>query len=492
VLLAAATALAIVAQDQAALRAAPNRSAQQQAQLWAGDTLEVRRERLDYLQVYDHRRERSGYVHASAVRRIELDGDHATELLATVRFLRDAAGQEALGIAYAAAYLKAAPAEAITAEPLAALGAMADRLAARASSRSGKPSDARLAAALETAATYGVVFESFERDGRVQLCYDGDAFGRVLMLPATAVQRAEAALGLTHPECVDPKLNPLEVNALHAWQARTLDGVDLRELPLLLKNRIRMRRAGIWAALAFADTREGRPSQEAGARALDELAGVVASELTDADRAAYTEAAVRVGASRWAAELPAPAPVATAALHIVTQAGSAPGESCVLLLDSGHDEKSPLVRRCTYGTVWPASAAANKQGTALTLAVQPLASWRELWVFRRVVGAASFDTPAARAAQDRHGRDSWTVNVLPPAVVSEPEVGYAEFAGWVPNKPRLLVAREARVDGRWQRSFEVVRLDTLTTVSRADEPEHLSAFYRCQAPAWKELTVSLR
>jgi hypothetical protein len=62
----------------------------------------------------------------------------------------------------------------------------------------------------------------------------------------------------------------------------------------------------------------------------------------------------------------------------------------------------------------------------------------------------------------------------------------------VPDKPRLLVAREARVSGQWQRSFELVRLDTLAVVSRASEPEHLSAFYRWQSPAWKQLTVSLR
>ena len=51
---AADTALAIVVEDQSALRAEPRRSATQHAVLWAGDTLEVRGERLDYLQFYDH------------------------------------------------------------------------------------------------------------------------------------------------------------------------------------------------------------------------------------------------------------------------------------------------------------------------------------------------------------------------------------------------------------------------------------------------------
>jgi hypothetical protein len=473
--LAAAAALAIVAQDPVALRSAPSRTAQQVSQLWAGETLEVRRERLDYYQVYDYRRERGGYVHASSVRLIEPDAAHAPELLATVRFLRDAAGSEALGIAYAAAYLKAAAAEDIGAEAFIALGTMADRLAARASARRGKASDAKLAAQLETVRAYGVGFESFARDGHMQLCYDGDAFARVLRLPATKLQRAEAALGLSRPECLDPDRSPVENNAVQAWQSKMLEGLDLRELPLLVRNRVHMRRAGLWAALAFADTREGRPGLEAGARALDALASVSPGDLTESDRAAYAEAAVRVGASRWAAE-PSGATASSPSLQILTEPGASPGETCVSLVNEApapaKPRKPPLARRCTYGTVWTASATPNQQGTALTLAVQTLPAWRELWVFRQV-------------------KDGWVANVLPPAAEG-PDVGYAEFAGWVPNKPRLLVAREARVGGQWQRSFELVRLDTLATVSKASEPEHLSTFYRWQSPAWKQLTVSLR
>jgi hypothetical protein len=466
----AAMALAIVAQDQVALRATPSRSGQQLTQLWAGETLEVRRERLDYYQVYDYRRERGGYVHASHLCLIETDAAHAPELLATARFLRDAAGSEAIGIAYAAAYLKAVPAADLTAEVFVALGAMADRLAARASVRSGKPHDPKLAAQLETVRAYGIAFESFERDGHMQLCYDGDAFARVLTLPATPAQRAEAALGLSRPECIDPDRSPVETNALQAWQIKILDGLELRELPLLVRNRIHMRRAGLWAALAFADTREGRPGLEAGARALDALASVSPGDLTETDRGAYADAAVRVGASRWAAELPPAVPAK--GLRVATQPGASAGETCVLLLDATHDDKAPLAKRCTYGTVWTASASPNAQNTALALAVQTLPTWRELWVFRQA-------------------KDGWTINVLPPAAQG-PDVGYAEFAGWVPGKPRLLVAREARVDGRWQRSFELVRLDTLTVVSKAAEPEHLSTFYRWQSPAWKQVTVSLR
>lgn len=64
----ALTVIAIVTQDQAVLRAAPRESAAQHALLWQGDSLEIRGSKGDYLQVYDHRRERAGYLRASQVR----------------------------------------------------------------------------------------------------------------------------------------------------------------------------------------------------------------------------------------------------------------------------------------------------------------------------------------------------------------------------------------------------------------------------------------
>jgi len=459
---------AIVVRDQVPLRAAARESAQQQAVLWQGDNLEVRGQRMDYLQVYDHRRERAGYVRASQVRVLSMQPESAADLLAIVRFLRDTPGSEALGIGYAAAYLKAAPGSAIGAEPFDALGTMADRLARRASTNKNKANDATIAAHLEVVASYGVGIKSFEHDGRMQLCYDGEAFRRVLALESTDEQKARAALALTRQECIDPDMTPVDRASLDDWRAAVLDRVPRAKLPEYQRNRLRMRSAAIWSSIVFERSRRGESVQEAADRAMQELAGVDKRELAEDDAAAYSDAAVRVGASRWATE---PALPKTSGLSVVTQPGQ-PGETCIKLVDKKHDEKSPLAQRCTFGTVWPASVNANAQNTALTIAVQPLDGWREMWLFHKSGG-------------------DWRIDAVPPAD-DTPDLGYIEFAGWVPGAKKLLAAREAKIDGRFVRRFEVLDLETLAVEKHADEPNALSVFYRWQDAAWKRQTVSLR
>lgn len=473
----ALTIIAIVTQDQSALRAAPKDSAAQQAVLWQGDSLEIRGEKGDFLQVYDHRRERAGYIKASLVRGHSLKPEGAPELLSVVRFLKETAGSEALGIAYAAAYLRAAPAEAINGEVFDALGHMAERLARRATAgRAGKGGEA-LAAHLEVIGAYGVTMNSFERDGQVQLCYNGDAQRRVLVLPSSEVQKALAALALTKHECVASDLNPVDRFTLDNWRADVLERVDLRKLPEVLKSRLHLRRAGVWASLAYQRAR--RPElgaqvvKEAASRAIDELAAINKPELMETDLAAYSDAAIRVGASRWAAEpgVPLAAGKNAGKVSLALSPGQ-PGETCVHLVDAKHDVKNPLLTRCTYGIVWPASASLSPQGNALALAVQPLDSWREMWVFR-------------------NEGQGWRVDAVPPAA-ENPSLGYIEFAGWVPGNTQMLAAREARVDGRYKLSFESLKLATLETEKQADKPNNLSVFYRWQDPLWKGKTVSLR
>lgn len=466
-MLAATVALAIVTQDQLPLRAAPRESAQAQAVLWQGDALEVRGSRGDFLQVYDHRRERAGYVRAARVRQLDLQPGTAPELLAVMRFLRDTPGAEALGISYGAAYLKAAAPQAIDAEPFDAIGSMAERLAARASSKLAPQAEAALAAHLEVVASYGVAMRSYENDGKVRVCYDGDAFRRVLAVAASAEQRYRAALALSNGACIDPALGVVQRAEHDRWRADLLDSVDLARLPGHMKNRIQMRRAAVWSSVAFQRARKGEDASQAAGRAEQALAAVNKAELADEDSAAYAEAGVRVGAVRWALET-VPAQGKSTTQLAVTAAPGRPGETCVSLQGGGKQ----LASRCTWGVAWMASARVHPQGTALSLAVQPMDGWREMWLFRRQ-------------------GDAWVVDVLPPAS-SDPDIGYAEFAGWVPGAAKMLAAREVRADGKFRRSFELLDMATLATERGADKPESLSIFYKWQDPAWKRQTVSLR
>ena len=465
----AAVVMAVVVQDSSALRAAPRDSAPQQAVLWQGDLLEVRGERIDHLQVWDHRRERAGFIKASQVRVLGLQESDAPQLLSVLRFLRDTPGAEALGMAYVAAYLKAAPAARIDAEPFDALGMMAERLARRASSQKAGET---VSAHLEVAAQYGVTFRSFEREGRLQLCHDGEAFRRVLSMPASPQAQARAVLALTRHDCIDPASLPLARQDLDRQRAALLDRLppaQLAELAEPVKQRLRVRRAGVWATLAFQRARAGEGAAAAAQRAIDELAAVQKAELADEDLVEYNDAALRVGASRWGA-LPALPPAGRLALR--SEPGE-PGQTCLLLGDAqARGAQAPLLRRCTFGTLWLSSARLHPDGRSAVVSVQPLEGWTELWVLR------------ARA-------EGWTVDVLPPAA-SEPGLGYLEFAGWVPGGQKLLVAREARIDGRLRRSFEVLSLQTLNTEKQASAPQLLSIFGQWQDARWKQQTVSLR
>jgi hypothetical protein len=475
--------LAIVTQDQASLRAAPRDAAVQQAALWQGDTLEIRGQRMDYLQVYDHRRERAGYIHISQVRTLSLKPADAPELLTVVRFLRETPGAEALGIGYTAAYLKAAPAEAIGAEVFDALGTMAERLARRASMKHPKSTSDVISAHTEVAAVYGVNFKGYEQlgqGGSMQLCYNGDAFRRVLALSATnavnntpqiAEFRAHAALATTRHDCMASDMHPQARLSHDKERIELLDSVSpaqFTQLSEVSKNRLRLRRAGVSASLAFQQARRLETPTAVAQRSLAELAAVNKAELTDNDLQEYNETAIRVGASRWAAET---TPAVSGKLSIVTEPGQA-GETCVSLFEAAKPTKEPLIKRCTYGIVWTASTAAHPNGQTLVLAVQPLDTWRELWVFRKTAG-------------------QWVVDVLPPASNS-PELGYIEFAGWAQGAPQMLLARETKIAGRQKRSFEVVRIDTFTTEKQASDSNLLVAFTKWQDANWKRSSLSLR
>ncbi len=467
---------AIVIDDQAALRASPHDTAPRQAVMWRGDWLEVRGEKAGFVQVYDHRRERPGYVRPSQVRTYPLQASSAPMLHAVVDFLRDTPGAEALGIGYAALYLKAAPAGAVGTEIFDALGTMADRLARRASaSRStGAPGEAALAAHLEVATSYGVVMKSIEGKDRARVCYDGEAFRRVLALGGDAAERARAALALARPGCEPPNLRESEAQALREWRLGVLAKADPREVPAHVANKLRLRRAQTLSDLTYHYQRrgDGKGAATASAEAVKELALITRADVLDEDAELYEEVAVRVGASRWAGEPAGPLSTPKPGVALRIRAGE-PGQTCVQLIEDA--KAAPKLLHCTYGLVWAASSRTAPRGTALTLAVQPLSGWVELWVFRKA--------PAEEGG--------WRMDILAPAPV-DPELGYVEQAGWSPDGSRLLVVREALVNGSVHRDFQVLRLEDLTVEKEARSPDRLMNFRNWQSADWRTRTIALR
>jgi hypothetical protein len=466
-MLALAATLAIVVQDHAALRAAPRSSATELTRLWQGDVLEVRGEHAGYLKVYDYGRERGGYLRGDAARQVDLSETAASDLLAVLRFLRESPGSEALGISYAAAYLKAAPPRAITAEPFDAIAQMAERLADQASGSTDHVAD--FAPHLEVVEQFGVRMRSFERNGRMRVCYDGELFQRVLTLPgAQSEARARAVLGLTRPDCIEPDLGPVPRASIDTGRAQLLELIKDNELNAMTRSRVHARRAGVWAALAYEQDRRREPAGAAAERALAELLAVHPDDLGDDRRPEYVDAVLRVSAIRWAGALPAlqPGPLTLSA------APGDPGQTCIALEDAHRPHAGALIRRCTYGIVRMASIQSIPQGPAMVLAVQPLESWRELWVFHERAG-------------------SWTIDVISPGL-DNPEEGYVDFAGYAPDTRRLLIAREVKDRGRFRRSFEELRLDDLAVVRQASSPDLLRDFGRWQDVAWRRDTLALR
>jgi hypothetical protein len=489
----AAAALALVAEDGLSLRSAPSDAAPAQAILYRGDWLEVRGEAPGFLKVWDHRRERGGYVRPRNVRVHQLPPVNAggagvealaAELAAVVRFLRDSAGFESLGIGYAALYLKIAPA-AKQAEVLAALGEMAERLGRRASGASsgGARADSVLAGQIGVAESYRVGFQRFERGGRMVVCYDGDAFMRVLQGPGAAPEfQARAALALTRRGCLDPTVTAVKRRAWNDARLEVLSAVEgplSRGLvPAAAAYRLRLRSAEALAEKAHGEAAQGRP--EAAARAAAEslrcLALVDRGRLAPEDTGTYEETAVRVAAVRWLAEPPAPS---RRPAVVVAIAPARPGETCVRLQPRGAESNgatSALIERCTYGVVLGSSLRVEPSGRAVALAVAPLPGWTELWMFR--AGAA--------------GSGSWRVEVIPPGA-GDPggDVGYVELAGFSPDG-RVLVARELRTAARFTRRFELLAPDSARVEHWSGYADRLRAFQRWASPSWRQGTLALR
>jgi hypothetical protein len=255
--------------------------------------------------------------------------------------------------------------------------------------------------------------------------------------------------------------------SLDVERRELLDQIEERELSAMTKSRLHARRAGVWASIVYEQARRREAPGLAAQRALAELLAVHANDLGDDRRAEYVDALLRVSAIRWAAVTPTSqaGPLALSAVP------GEPGQTCIALNDVHQQRPALLVKRCTYGIVWMASAQAISQGPALVLAVQPIDSWRELWVFHQRAG-------------------TWMIDVLSPGA-DDPEEGYVEFAGFVPGTRRLLVVREVKDRGLFRRRFEVLRLDDLALVRQASTPELLRDFGRWQDVAWRRDTLAL-
>ena len=476
--------VALVVQDQAPLRASAHENAPRQTNLTAGDWLEVRGERQGYVEVYDHRRERPGYVRPAAVRSYAVDEATAPKLGTLVEYLRDAPGEESLGIGYVALYLRAAPASAAGAEVFDALGTMAERLGRRASARVAKAGDGSLAAQLEVAESYGVHFVSFEREGETRVCYDGEAFRHVLALGGTGGERARAALGLTDPGCVDPALGPTASLAGAKWRAGILDAVDPSALSSDVsahqRARLRLRRATVDAELSYFAARTGdlALAKQAGEAARRELALADRGVLADEDRLGYDEAALRTATVRWASEPPTPAGASGLAIEL---AAGEPGQTCVRVKKRATPAAAPF-EHCTYGVVWPASIRVAPHDAAVAMVVQPLAGWSELLLLH--------PSPAG-----------WGADTIAPATI-DPELGYVELAGFSPDGAHLLVVRESRASGPlgaphtlapWiQRTFQVVATNGLQVEKQAASLANFPTFRHWEAADWRRGTLALR
>jgi hypothetical protein len=355
-----------------------------------------------------------------------------------------------------------------------AMGMAAVRLAMRASSAGlSKSAQETIAAQLDAAQRQGIRFESTEREGSMRMCYEGELFSRILAIPsASAEHKARAVLALTDRQCDDPLLaiqKPLEQAKQEEWRAKTLDLASSQDLPVTLKNRLHLRRASVWSTVAFDRSRhQVANAQQAAQRALDELAAVDKADLPDDDLAVYNDAIMRVNASRWAAQPASESAGPTSGTHIRRVAGKQPGQSCVQLAQAD----KVLTERCTFGQVWTNSWSMNREGTAGALAVQTMAAWREMWVFRKQSG-------------------QWSIDVLVPAATM-PDTGYAELAGWVQGGEYMLVAREARGEGKYLRSYDVMEISSLSVKRRASDPSLLAAFQKWQQPQWKQSSVSQR
>lgn len=455
---------ALVLQDQAPLRAAAKDGAPLLTPLWRGEAVEVRGRKGDWLQVWDHARERGGFVRADKLFALPEGEAALAELMAQLRLVRQQPGSESLGLGLAAALVDRADVDWLGseqgAELLDAMVELQQRLAARVNA-AGPNEQTRSAAHAEVATRFGHPLRALaQADGGQHLCMNEEPARWLRAHPkASAAQQARAAIALTEPSCVPADLPASQQLARFEAHTAWLEGIEIKDLTPTLRNRLLLRRAGAWSSLAYAQRGNPLDVQSSAQIALQAWTQLIPAELTDDDSAALREAAIRLAPMRFAAQAPR-LPMRIGHFELRSEAGTA-GERCLLVFDlrknAKHEVQSP---RCTHGLIHWASARVSPDGKSLALAVQPLDGWTELWRL------------------DLDGG----VQVLPP-MAAAPGLGIAEFAGFV--GPQMLVAREAMAEGKSLRRFEVYGGTFAQPQHWAYEPGSLGLFQRRADAAWK-------
>jgi hypothetical protein len=416
--------------------------------------------------------------------------------------LRDQPGNEELGIAYAtlarslgAAAPLASAEDAGVARPLLgagdplddAIAAMTDRLARRASQTRAVP-DPSLAVALDSVAAHGVKLIALEREGHVIYCSDGEAEARTLA-HGDASERARAALLLTQSRCGDPSAPPRRQLEWNEWRAEIAGRAEPADAAPELGVKLRLRRAEIWSQLAFLRTADEQ--REAALAAQRELALADHGLLAEDDQSQFDEASVRVAAARWPAAVES-APARDSAAPEAAEA-HAPGFRLKRAPELGRGGIELFAERADATEAGrsllsiPSSAVpqlasfdSSPAGRAAALVVQPLASWSELWVFHPI-----------KQGRGKSATTAWVRSVLVPAA-TEPGVGSVECAGFTPKGKSMLVVRQAMVNGKLQRTFQELSLDSLRVLAQSDHVEGVRAFARWASPTWRAQTTALR
>ena len=196
---------------------------------------------------------------------------------------------------------------------------------------------------------------------RARLCYDGEAWERVLAAPTAApVERARAALSLAGRSCQDrdAALSPAEARAWNDRRMQALQSIDYpaeAALPAALLGRVRLRRAEAFAWRAFDEARRG--NLDAGGARRGGRPFTSWRSPTAACSRPRTSTSTRRSrfASRRRAGRPSRAQKQAAGKRAVDVvfAPRGEGETCVRVVRGATPaRREPLGERCTYGVVW--------------------------------------------------------------------------------------------------------------------------------------------